>query len=300
MKMTIHQFKIPIAQLEKTILALGYLELENYTLFENEHSPKSNFLDQDGFPMGEEFFLETDEKINELKALGFEYEVIKERPIVQVDFNEEIIVGRFAINPKTSLRGSVSDRGNLELDRHASSFVSCTSADRSLAMTDLYFESAMAFGTGRHQTTQGCLLALEYFQDKGIHSVLDLGCGSGILGIAAYKLLAPERVDMSDIDPVAVEIVKENCVKNSAPLPVYVSDGFADLPNRQYDLVIANILLNPLCSLASEIMARSLRYVVLSGIIESQLEDLLSAFSDMVVCERIQLDEWVTLILRWD
>ena len=107
-------------------------------------------------------------------------------------------------------------------------------------------DPGMAFGTGQHETTRMCLLALE---ERVLHGmrVLDVGCGSGILGIAAARLGA-DRVDALDIDPVAVRVTKENAARNAVDDIVQAAEGslgerwpFAAPAAARYDLVLANL-----------------------------------------------------------
>jgi ribosomal protein L11 methyltransferase len=265
MSATVYQFKIPVEQLEKITLALTHLEVQNYALFENDDSPKSTFCDADGFPIAQEFFLETDEQIEALKALGFTYEQ-KELTTYQEAENEPINIGPFTINPK---------------------------------QIPIYLEGSMAFGTGHHQTTKLCIMGLEILKNEPIHTVFDLGSGTGVLAIAAAKYFKNiNLIHASDIDPIAVEITEHNFALNHIKAETFLSDGFQNIPNITYDLIIANILLNPLCSMASDIINHTAQYVILSGIIESQKVDLLDAFSHLNIHTELQLDEWCMLILK--
>lgn len=261
--MTLYRFKVPVEALEKTVLAVQCLGVENYSLFENEDSPKSDIYDADDFPIASEFFLETDEQVDSLKGLGLSFEIREEEPYPEYK-QDPIEIGDFIINP-----------------RHI----------------PLYLEGSMAFGTGHHPTTKLCLEGIVALKDQGIQSVLDLGSGTGVLAVAASKVWRPELIHASDIEEIAVETTRHNCSLNHVNAEVFLSDGFNDLPNILYDVIIANILLNPLCAMASEIQKRAARFVILSGIIESQKEDLLEAFSDMDVYEVRQMDDWCMIIM---
>ena len=133
-------------------------------------------------------------------------------------------------------------------------------------------DPGLAFGTGSHATTR---LILNYLEKTiaGGERILDYGCGSGILAIAAAKLGAA-RVDCADVDPQAVETAIANARANG----VHVNAALADaLPAAQYDLVVSNILAQPLIALAPLFAERGLR-VVLSGILEEQADEVIHAY----------------------
>jgi ribosomal protein L11 methyltransferase len=168
-------------------------------------------------------------------------------------------------------------------------------------------EAGLAFGTGHHGTTRACLLALDAIvKQRRPRRILDLGTGSGVLAIAAAKALrAP--VLASDTDPQALRIARANASQNGvAPLVEYVhapgltARRFATM--APFDLVLANILLNPLMRMASPLaplLAPHAR-VVLSGLLRWQGRAALAAYraQGLVLERRIALEEWVTLVLR--
>ena len=168
-------------------------------------------------------------------------------------------------------------------------------------------EAALAFGTGHHGTTRGCLLALDRLAKmKRPRRVLDVGTGTGVLAIAAAKALRCP-VLASDIDPEAARIARENARLNRAsPLVTCVhTAGLADSRFRArapFDLILANILLAPLTRLARP-MRRLLApgaHVILSGLLAHQENAALAAYRPhgFVLKERIPLGEWVTLVLE--
>lgn len=169
-------------------------------------------------------------------------------------------------------------------------------------------DAATAFGTGRHGTTRGCLLALGDLARRRLQPgpVLDMGCGTAILAIAAAKLLR-RRVVASDIDPEAVRMARLNAVRNGA------GSGVATTVSRGYDaaiierdgpyvLILANILANPLTRMAPA-CARHLApggYVVLSGLLTAQEAAVLAAhrIQGLVLVRRYRIEGWSTLVLR--
>ncbi|RME86610.1 MAG: 50S ribosomal protein L11 methyltransferase, partial [Zetaproteobacteria bacterium] len=141
---------------------------------------------------------------------------------------------------------------------------------------DLVIAPSMAFGTGTHPTTQLCLAAIEALvEQEAIRSLLDVGTGSGVLGIAAALLGVPEVVAI-DCDPVAVREARANAMRNGVRISLACGDR---PPRRRFDLVVANILLAPLVALAPELAAATRRWLVLSGIEKAQLETLISAYA---------------------
>jgi len=168
-------------------------------------------------------------------------------------------------------------------------------------------EAALAFGTGHHGTTRGCLLALDYLaKQHRAARVLDIGTGSGVLAIAAARALHA-RVLASDIDPRAVIAARDNVRLNrAAPMVTLLCAAGADRrairARAPFDLVFANILLGPLKLMARPIarLAAPGAHVVLSGLLPAQATAALAAYRAQgpKLTRRIPLDGWMTLILQ--
>jgi ribosomal protein L11 methyltransferase len=165
-------------------------------------------------------------------------------------------------------------------------------------------EAALAFGTGHHGTTRGCLLALDWLcKSRPRRRILDLGTGSGVLAIAAARVLR-QRVLATDMDSVAVRAARSNAALNRVGgfVEAMKADGVAARRIRErapYDLVLANILLRPLQCLAApltRLTAPGAR-VVLSGLLASQANAAISAYRGLALERRIELDGWTTLVL---
>jgi len=165
-------------------------------------------------------------------------------------------------------------------------------------------EAALAFGTGHHGTTRGCLLALDWLcKSRPRRRILDLGTGSGVLAIAAARALR-QRVLATDIDGSAVRAARANAALNRAGgfVEVIRADGVTAPKLRErspYDLVFANILLRPLQRLAAplaRLTAPGAR-VVLSGLLASQANAAIAAYRGLALERRIDLDGWTTLVL---
>jgi ribosomal protein L11 methyltransferase len=141
---------------------------------------------------------------------------------------------------------------------------------------NLKLDPGLAFGTGSHPTTRLCLQWLDQ-HIKGHESVLDYGCGSGILAIAAKKFGAVTAYGV-DIDPQAVITAKDNASNNQVDISFFSTDNDKSLP---VDIVIANILTNPLLALAPLLADRcnSKGQIVLSGILASQADKVIAVYS---------------------
>jgi ribosomal protein L11 methyltransferase len=171
----------------------------------------------------------------------------------------------------------------------------------------LEIDAGVAFGTGRHETTMGCVKALLRLQKTHkFKRPLDVGTGTGILAFAAWHLFG-QPVMAGDNDKDAVRVAKENAVINGLKKHVRIvaSDGYKAKAIRDrapYDLITANILANPLIGLAPALarnLARNGR-AVLSGLMRDQEQDVLSAHraQGLELDFRIRLGQWSVLVLK--
>ncbi len=172
----------------------------------------------------------------------------------------------------------------------------------------LLIEAAMAFGTGHHGTTKGCLIALDKLANEGFvgRNVADIGCGTAVLAMAAAKIW-PYKVLASDIDEVATDTARANIALNGLAerIEVVTCAGF-DHPvlheAAPFDLVLANILKGPLVDLAPD-MDRNIAaggYAILSGLLNAQADDVINAYTaeNFELVDQIILGEWSSLTLR--
>lgn len=180
--------------------------------------------------------------------------------------------------------------------------------DRGLAPAstiNLRIEAGAAFGTGHHGTTVGCLLAFDdLLKARRFPRVLDVGCGTGVLAIAAARTGSQVAVG-TDIDRVSVRIANENAALNSANARFVHASGLNDTKVRAeapYDLVFANILAPPLVALAQDIkMAlKPGGFAILSGLLRTQERRVSAAYLSrgFRIERRLHRDAWATLVLR--
>jgi len=164
-------------------------------------------------------------------------------------------------------------------------------------------EAALAFGTGHHGTTRGCLIAIDDIaKRKRPRRVLDVGTGTGVLAIAAARAFH-RPVMATDIDPVAVAAARRNAILNRTGAYVTARRTVAARGvTGRYDLILANILVGPLTRMASALARRLAPHgrIVLSGLLHAHANAALAAYraQGLMLARRIALDEWTTLVLR--
>ncbi len=174
----------------------------------------------------------------------------------------------------------------------------------------LLIEAAMAFGTGHHATTSGCLVALDRLDRAGFRGrrIADIGCGTAVLAMAAARIWDTDSpILASDIDPVAVDVAAANVASNGLQGRVRCLEaaGFAhpELARAApFDLVFANILKGPLVELAPD-MARHIApmgYAILSGILTTQANEVVAAYqrAGFALAARNEIGEWTVLVMR--
>jgi len=171
----------------------------------------------------------------------------------------------------------------------------------------LRIDAAQAFGTGHHETTTGCLEAIDRVLERAKPAnVIDIGTGTGVLAIAIAKKTGL-KVLATDIDPIAVTTTVENARDNDVAdlIEGVVAEGLdSDVITAKapYDLILANILAGPLMGLAPGMsrIAQPGASIILSGILETQAQAVIAAYAEngMPLLQRLQRKEWTTLILH--
>lgn len=182
-------------------------------------------------------------------------------------------------------------------------------------VVNLTVDAGQAFGTGRHETTWACLKVLDDLTAEDPQRILDLGTGSGVLAMAAHRIWSRAQVLATDIDPVAVEVTKENLRTNQCKLRrtgeekpgvvALTADGFNDPAFRiegPFNLIIANILAGPLVTLAGEV-ARVTSHgglILLSGLLVTQIGEVMEAYeaTGCRLVRQLERGEWAALLLQ--
>ncbi len=176
----------------------------------------------------------------------------------------------------------------------------------------LLMDAGQAFGTGEHETTFGCLKAIDQLADEiSPKNILDMGTGTGLLAMAAYKIW-PVATLATDNDPIAIDVCRENLAKNSIEeckagqengIALLLSEGFENpyfSSSAKFDLIIANILANPLIALAPEMKANLANngVIILSGILTAQAEVVRKTYEKQSLTLKLQIDDnnWSILI----
>jgi len=161
---------------------------------------------------------------------------------------------------------------------------------------NILINPALAFGSGHHATTYSCLEAISKSVKSG-DTLLDVGCGSGILALAAH--LKGAIVDLCDTDPLAIESTKDNFALNKARYnEIWV--GSANKTKKRYDIVVANIIADVLKMIATELKTKVKEggTLIISGILDKKEHIVTEAFSDLEMLKRVQRDEWITIYYK--
>jgi len=172
----------------------------------------------------------------------------------------------------------------------------------------LLIEASMAFGTGQHGTTKGCLLVLNDLIAEGVSpkKIIDIGCGTAVLAMAAAKIW-DETIVASDIDPTAVAVTKINLISNKLEQKVSCiqSKGFSHPSISEegpYDLIFANILKGPLIDMVPEFSEHCAfgGTIILSGLLNEQYDEVLRAYirAGFKLIQKKSLGEWMTLRMQ--
>ena len=172
----------------------------------------------------------------------------------------------------------------------------------------LLVDASQAFGSGTHPTTEGCLRALQLIRGMPPRRVLDMGCGSAILAIAAHQKWPAATITAADSDPVAIRVAATNRRLNHIALKTMhleISHGFGSPHVRQsapYDVMFANILARPLMRIAPDLCPHLAHrgWLILSGILNDQAVALRNAYqAQKLRCwHQIRIGEWTTLVMR--
>lgn len=182
------------------------------------------------------------------------------------------------------------------------------------AITSFSIPASLAFGTGHHETTYGCLMLLDAMRRSGVRvdNMFDLGTGTGLLAFAAHILWPRAYVISSDIDPVCADILAQNIASNGlrpgwrqGEIGYVTADGMEHMmlqDRAPYDLITANILAGPLAEMADDIASALVPggQLILAGLLASQYNDVARAYrkQGLRVAHRLDRGDWSILWLR--
>ncbi len=166
----------------------------------------------------------------------------------------------------------------------------------STELINIKIDPALAFGTGHHPTTASALKAITKYV-KPNSKILDVGCGSGILGIGAIKLGA--SVDACDTDYTSVKNTIQNAKLNKVKF-ANIWEGSCSSTKDKYDVVVANIVADVLTYISKDLKSATKDYgfLILSGILNKYEDKVLKFYKDFKIIQKVTQDEWVTLILQ--
>lgn len=303
------RFNVPhclTTELVQFIENIDHPSIQSVSFFENENAAPLDINDDNGFPIASLFIVDIyiDEKKQAEKIQAQIHDFLK--PLCQ---NEQELI-------QISSHLSEVDNTNwlekcyIEMPAQMiGQFYVFGSHIESPAPKDsipLEINAATAFGSGDHQSTSGCLILISKLIESTYKPVkiLDMGCGSGILGIACKKAWPDSQVIMADIESESVKVSINNALQNNVTVEVFHSEGFSSSQelNHVYDLIIANILAKPLCELAQDFEKRLSNdgTVILSGLLTRQKADVLESYEkhNLVLVDEIIIDEWSSLLLK--
>ncbi|HYE66174.1 MAG TPA: 50S ribosomal protein L11 methyltransferase [Pyrinomonadaceae bacterium] len=170
--------------------------------------------------------------------------------------------------------------------------------DDSVGRIIIRLEPGMAFGTGTHETTRLCLAAIERYFEGG--SFLDVGTGTGILAIAAAKLFPQARIEACDTDPEAINIARANALSNGVADNISFRAGTVSDSTASASLVCANLTADVIVSLLPALTGATCGRLILSGILDSQIESVRSRLHELgitEVCEAATEGEWAAIVV---
>lgn len=168
--------------------------------------------------------------------------------------------------------------------------------------TSIVINPSMAFGTGHHETTKLCIQFIEALAEKNkFRSILDAGCGSAILSIAAIKLGFKEAIAF-DIDPVAVKEAKENLIRNSVWDQIKIFCGYIESVKNKFHIIVANISVEAILLMKHSLKSKLKKdgFLILSGIPTMRKEETITGIKSVgfsIVQEKVD-GEWVALLFR--
>ncbi|MEO6580078.1 MAG: 50S ribosomal protein L11 methyltransferase [Sphingomicrobium sp.] len=232
---------------------------------------------------------------------------------------ELVLLGRLAAGSQPDVEHLGEDdwvtmsQAGLDPIRAGRFFVHTPNHARDPSAINFEIDAGLAFGTGQHDTTAGCLAALDRLQRAGnnFSNIADIGTGTGLLAFAALALWPQAKAIATDIDPISIDVTRDNAVINKVlighdpgELLLAVADGMDHemlVARAPFDLIIANILAGPLIELASSFAKAATRgaHLVLAGLLDSQADAVIAAYEGqgMTLIEQ-RAGEWCVLVMK--
>lgn len=167
-------------------------------------------------------------------------------------------------------------------------------------------KSSRAFGTGDHETTSGCIRLMSRLESRTINKILDIGTGSGVLSFVAKKIWSKSFVSACDIDAQSLEVARLNSTYNNSDIDFFQNDEHNLLSStnflKEYDLIIANILQNPLIEMAESITSISNKNtsLILSGFLSKQSKNIENEYSKhgWIMADKVSTNGWDAILLK--
>ncbi|MDR0744579.1 MAG: 50S ribosomal protein L11 methyltransferase [Holosporales bacterium] len=268
----------------------------NYSVFENLGKSLSDFLDEDGFPIAKFFNVEI------LEESEFTAKELKVK--IEQHFKHSIF--------ETSI-SAINNQDWIELYKKELTPIICgkfffyndnlQKPEDTSALIPIKLNSALAFGSGHHQTTKSCLLNMEYLNDINFcpKRILDMGCGTGILGICALKIWPDAKLLGIDIDKEAVDITIVNYKSNNIKANAIQASDIKHITSK-FDLIFCNILKQPLIELSKQFDEKleNNGRIITSGYTKNQEAEIIKQYCslDFELENRIIIYDWLSIIFR--
>lgn len=289
-------FTIHHSRLDEVNDFLEKTENVNYSIFENAALGFSKTLDQDLLPVANFFNVEIYDDQENLKKLKEQIEKLFNEDLRNIEIKEiqnEDWIKRYvdSLQP-TECEGFsfYSDLMNFEPKED---------------LIQIKLNSALAFGSGHHQTTQACIQNSKWLFENGFvpKNILDMGCGTGILGICAKKIWPDSKLVGIDIDQSAVQITKSNYDANGILAEAFEGSDISNL-SESFDLILCNILKQPLIDLCPKFFEKlnNSGFIITSGYIISQEEEIKACYQKegFKIMNRILKNEWLSILFQKD
>lgn len=290
------KFVVPYSLLEELDAFLDEKGLYNVSIFENPKLGFSDDVDNNGFPIAKFFDVEIyanskteAENLYEILTRKFK-ESIQDFQISNIDNKDWIELYKKELKP-VILDNFYFYNGSIQENTTDSSLI------------PIKLNSALAFGSGHHQTTQACILNANFLKDIAFtaSNILDMGCGTGILGIGALKIWKKANLLGIDIDPDAVEITLDNYKANDIKARAITGHDLSGI-KENFDLIFCNILKQPLLDLANSFYERLIEggYIITSGFIKSQEDEVINKYQSIgfQLINKITMEEWISVLFR--